>query len=289
MAARCGLALSLLCVGAYAQNGEGVKSMDSAGQLSSDTNTVLQKIGLDQRLNAQIPLDGTFRDESGRNVTLGQYFHQRPVILTFVYYDCSMLCNQVLSGLTGSLNMLTLQPGKDFDIVTVSIDPSETPVMAQAKKDMYLKRYWKGGAGAAAGWHFLTGDQHSIDALASAVGFRYVKVQGPDGQLNQYAHASAIMVVTPEGKLAQYFYGVEFPPRDLRLALVESSHGKTGNMVDAVLLYCYHYDPSTGKYSATVIRIVRLGGVLTVLSLGTFMVVMFRRDLKSNGQRTGRT
>ena len=295
----------LFCCGVQAQNTEGVKSMDDSGQPSTATVTVLQKVGLDQHLNAQLPLDAAFHDEAGNNVTLGQYFHQRPVILTLVYYDCAMLCGQVLNGLVGSLNMLSLRPGKDFDLVTVSIDPGETPAQAKAKKDMYLKRYLNGGPADAAGWHFLTGAQPEIDALAKTIGFRYARVQGPDGKFNQFAHASAIIVATPEGKLAQYYYGIEFSPKDLRLGLVEASHEKIGSLVDAVLLYCYHYDPTTGKYSAIVIRIVRLGGIITVLALGTFMALMFRRDFQQKsaglnadllnagrmnaGPRTGRT
>ena len=233
---------------------------------------LLQKVSFDQKLGAQLPLDLKFRDEYGNTIALGQYFHQKPVILSLVYYQCPMLCTQVLNGMVSAFLPLNLSAGKEFEVVTVSFDPRETPEMAAAKKDTYLKRY--GRPSAYDGWHFLTGDQASIDALTQAVGFHYAF----DPKLNQFAHASGIMIVTPEGKLAQYYYGIEYSPRDLRLGLVEASKNKIGTLVDQVLLYCYHYDPSTGRYGAIAMRVMRLGGATTVLLLAGFMLAMWRRD-----------
>lgn len=233
---------------------------------------LLEQVGIDQRLDQPVPLDLAFRDEAGRSVTLGQYFGKRPVVLSLVYYTCPMLCSQVLSGTTSALNVLKLEPGRDFEIVSVSINPHETPADAARKKEEVLARYRR--AGAAGGWHFLTGDQPSIDALAKAVGFRYAY----DPKTGQYAHASAIMVLTPEGRIAQYRFGIEYSPKDLRLGLVEASENKIGNLVDQVLLYCYHFDPSAGRYTAVAMNILRLAGAATVLILGTFIFVMLRRD-----------
>ena len=241
---------------------------------------LLQKVSFDQKLGAQIPLDLKFRDEYGNQIALGQYFHQKPVILSLVYYQCPMLCTQVLNGMVSSFLPLSFSAGKEFEVVTVSFDPRETPEMAAAKKEIYLKRYRR--PSAQDGWHFLTGDQASIAALTQAVGFHYAF----DPKLNQFAHASGIMVVTPEGKLAQYYYGIEYSSRDLRLGLVEASKNKIGTVVDQVLLYCYHYDPAQGRYGAVAIRMLRLGGMATVLLLGGFMIVMFRRD--AHAGRPGR-
>jgi len=239
----------------------------------NDTRPVLlQKVSFEQKLGAQVPLDLKFRDEYGNQIALGQYFHQKPVILSLVYFQCPMLCTQVLNGMVSSFLPLSFTAGKEFEVVTVSFDPRETPEMAAAKKQVYLSRYAR--PAAYDGWHFLTGDQASIDALAQAVGFHYAF----DPKLNQFAHASGIMVLTPEGKLAQYYYGIEYSPRDLRLGLVEASRNKIGTLVDEVLLYCYHYDPSTGRYGAIALRMLRLGGAATVLLLGGFMVLMWRRD-----------
>jgi len=237
---------------------------------------MLQNIGIDQKLDQQVPLDLNFRDETGRRVQLGQYFGTRPVILTLVYYTCPMLCNEVQSGLASSLAILKFNAGEQFEVVAVSINPRETPEAAQKKKKQFLQRYKR--AGAESGVHFLAGDQASIDALAKAVGFRY----SYDPKTDQYAHASAIMVATPQGRLAQYFYGIEYAPNDLRLALVESSQNKIGNAVDQVLLYCFHYDPATGHYGAVVMNVVRLGGVITVLLLGLFMTVSLRREFRQS-------
>ena len=233
---------------------------------------LLQKVSFDQKLGAQIPLDLRFRDEYGNQIALGQYFHQKPVILSLVYYQCPMLCTQVLNGMVSSFLPLSFTAGKEFEVVTVSFDPRETSEMAAAKKETYLKRY--GRPSAYDGWHFLTGDKASIDALTEAVGFHYAF----DPKLNQFAHASGIMIVTPEGKLAQYYYGIEYSPRDLRLGLIEASKNKIGTLADQVLLYCYHYDPSTGRYGAIALRMVRIGGAATVLLLGGFIIAMWRRD-----------
>ena len=238
-----------------------------------DTRPVLlQKVSFDQKLGAQLPLDLKFRDEYGNTVTLGQYFGRKPVILSLGYYQCPMLCTQVLNGMVSSFLPLSFDVGKEFDVVTVSFDPRETPQMAAAKKETYLKRY--GRPSAWQGWHFLTGERASIDALTEAVGFHYAF----DPQLNQFAHASGIMVITPEGKVAQYYYGIEYSTRDLRLGLIQASQNKLGTLVDEVLLYCYHYDPAKGRYGAVAMNLMRLGGAATVLLLGGFMIAMFRRD-----------
>lgn len=233
---------------------------------------ILRQVGIDQHLDAQLPLDLPFRDESGATVRLGQYFGRKPVILTLVYYECPMLCSLVLNGLVSALRTLSFDVGNQFDIVTVSINPSETPALAARKKLGILDDYHR--AGAESGWHFLTGDAPAIAALADAVGFHYQY----DPEHKQYAHAAAIMVLTPAGKLARYFYGVEYAPRDVRLGLIEAADERIGTAVDQVLLYCYEYDPAMGRYSAAILNLVRLGGVLTMLALGTFLTVMLRRD-----------
>ena len=243
---------------------------------------VLNKVGIAQHLNEQLPLGLTFTDDEDKQVQLGSYFGKRPAILALVYYQCPMLCSEELNGLTGALQMVNFTPGKDFDVIVVSIDPSEGTDLAAAKKRSYLKRY--GRPETANGWHFMTGTQANIDALTKAVGFGYVKIAGPDGKLNQFAHASSIQIVTPQGKLAQYYMGVEYSPKDLRLGLVEASANHIGSPVDNILTYCYHYDPKTNKHSLIVARIVQLGGFLTVLLLGGFMWVMFRRDYRQAHQ-----
>ena len=232
----------------------------------------LQNVGIEQHLDGQVPADLAFVDDSGRAVKLGDYFGRKPLILNLVYYNCTMLCGEALSGLTGSMKMVKFDIGNEFDVLTVSFDPRETPAIATAKKADYLKRY--GRAGAAAGWHFLTGPAESINALTRAVGFQYQY----DAKSSQYAHATAIMVLTPQGRISRYFYGVDYPPKDLRMGLVEASQGKIGNAVDAVLLYCYHYDPATGKYGAIVNNILKLGAGLTILILGGLLLVLFRME-----------
>jgi protein SCO1/2 len=233
---------------------------------------LLKEVGVDQKLNDEIPLNLAFRDEHGRPVELAQFFGSKPVILTLVYYNCPMLCTQVLNGLDRSLEVLPLEIGKDFNVVTVSIDPTDRPVVAEAKQAMYAGMYRR--PGAQHGWHFLTGDEPQIKQLADSVGFRYA--YDPDSK--QYAHASAIMLLTPAGKISRYFYGVSYPERDLRLGLVEASQGKIGSPVDAVLLFCYHYDPHTGKYGLLISRVLQLGGILTVLVGGIFLIFLFRGE-----------
>jgi protein SCO1/2 len=243
----------------------------------------LEGVGLDQRLNEQVPLNLTFRDEQGRAVKLGDYFHAgRPVVLNLVYFQCPMLCTEVLNGLTSALKVIRFVPGKEFEVVTVSIDPRETPQLATNKKAMYLKKL--GNPEAAAGWHFLTGEQTQITALASAVGFRYRY----DPKLDQFVHTAGIMLLTPEGRVAQYYYGVEYSAKDMRLGIVEASHNKIGSLADQVLLYCYHYDPSTGKYGATITNIVRLAGLITVIVLGGALILLFRQEKQDRRLGTGR-
>jgi len=235
----------------------------------------LREVGIDQKLGAPLPLDLTFRDENGATVQLQHYFGEKPVILSFVYYECPMLCTQVLNGLLESLKTLSFDAGNQFEVITVSFDPGETSKLAAEKKATYLKQYAR--AGAEQGWHFLTGDTASIRQLTNAVGFRYKY----DPATDQFAHASGMMVITPQGKIARYFYGIEYPGRDLRLALVEASQNLIGSLVDQVLLYCFHYDPSMGKYGLVIMNVLRLAGIATVVALGTFMIVMFRRDRKT--------
>ncbi|MCU1225646.1 MAG: electron transport protein SCO1/SenC [Edaphobacter sp.] len=239
---------------------------------------VLQKVGIAQHLNQQLPLNASFIDETGRAVTIGDYFGKRPAIIALVYYNCPMLCSEELDGLTGALEMVKLTPGKDFDVIVVSIDPSETPEQAGKKKAFYLKRY--GRPETASGWHFLTGQRPAIDAVTDAVGFGYVRVPGPDGKLSQFAHASSIQLVTTDGKLAQYYLGVEYSPKDMLLGLIEASGNKIGSPVANILTYCYHYDPQTNKHSLIIARVVQLGGMVTMAGLGGFIFLMFRRDLK---------
>jgi protein SCO1 len=233
---------------------------------------LLTDIGLDQRLDAQVPLDLRFKDEAGRDVRLGDYFGRKPVILTLVYYECPMLCTQVLNGLTSALGVLSFTVGQEFDIVTVSFDPKETPELAAAKKAAYLARYKRKGAGR--GWHFLTGDERSIAALTKAVGFRYAY----NASIDQYAHVSGIMVLTPEGRLSRYFYGIEYGPRDVRLALIEAADRRIGTPADQLLLYCFHYDPKSARYSLAIMRLVRTLGVATVLAMVGGIVVLCRRE-----------
>ena len=235
----------------------------------------LQGVGIDQRLDQQIPLDLMFKDEAGRPVKLGSFFEKgKPVILALVYFRCPMLCTQILGGLAGSLKAVTLDPAKDFEIVAVSFDPKDTPESAASKKELYLKRY--GRPNTANGWHLLTGDAQNIKALTEAVGYHYKY----DPVTDQFAHASGIQLVTPEGRLSRYFYGVEYSPQDVRLGLVEASKNKIGTAVDQILLFCYHYDPATGKYGAAVMSIVRFAGASFTLICGAFLVIFLRRDIR---------
>jgi protein SCO1 len=239
-----------------------------AGQMPE----LLQEVGLDQRLNAQVPLGLTFKDENGRVVKLGDYFGKRPVILTLNYFECPMLCTEVLNGLVSALGVMNFSIGKEFDVVTVSFDPRDTPERARQKKAVYLGRYKR--PGSESGWHFLTGSDHEIAALTRAVGFRYAY----NAKAGQFAHASGVMVATPEGRLSHYFYGIEYGPRDLRLALVEASNHKIGTAVDQVLLACFHYDPSSGRYSMAVMTAVRAAGLAMVGLIAGAIVLMRRRE-----------
>jgi protein SCO1 len=236
---------------------------------------LLQSVGISQKIGAQVPLDLPFIDESGKEVTLRQYF-QKPVILALVYYQCPSLCNMVLNGVLRSVKQLDLRVGDQYEVVAVSFDPRETPEMAFAKKQTYLSKDPR--PNAERGWHFLTGLETSSKALADSLGFRYAY----DAMTNQYAHSSAIMILTPGGKVSRYFYGIDYPVRDVRLALVEASNERIGTPTDQVLLYCFHYDPATGKYALVVMNVLRLAGALTVAMLAAFMIVMFRRDFRSS-------
>jgi protein SCO1/2 len=237
---------------------------------------VLINVGFEPPLNGQIPLDLAFRDESGRDVRLGDYFgHQKPVLLALVYYGCPMLCNQVEQGVVGSLKMLSFNASRDFDVVFVSFDPRESPDMAARKKEAALSHY--GRPATASGWHFLTGSEESITAITKAANFRY----SFDAKSGIFAHASGIMLLTPGGRISRYFYGVEYPSRDVRLGLVDASAGKIGNPIDHLLLYCFQYDPSTARYSATILRIVRLGGIATILAFVAGIVIFRRREVRT--------
>jgi protein SCO1/2 len=235
---------------------------------SSNLPPLLRDVGIDQKLNSQVPLDLVFRDESGNAVTLGQYFGQKPVVLVLAYYDCPMLCTIVLNGVLHSVKELKYNIGREFEVVTVSFDPTEKPSLAAAKKAIYVGLYDRPNAGA--GWHFLTGDEPAIRQLTQAVGFRY----NYDAQTKQYFHATGIMVLTPDGHLARYFYGIQYPSGNLRLGLVEASQGKIGSPVDQVLLYCSQYDPATGKYSVIVSHVLKIAALATVLSLGGLVLAM---------------
>ncbi len=236
---------------------------------------ILNNIEIEQKLNTNVPRDLSFKDESGRSVKLGDYFGKRPVILALVYYDCPMLCTEVLNGMVSAFSILKFDIGKEYDVVTVSFDPREKPDLARAKKTTYLRRY--GRPGAEQGWHFLTGEQASITALTQAVGFHFQW----DERTQQFAHATALMLLTPQGKIAQYYYGIEYSPKDLRLGLVEASAGHVGTKVDQLLLYCYHYDPRTGRYGAVISRVLKIAGGLTIVFLGGFLIMMFKLEPKS--------
>ncbi len=254
----------------------------AAGATSSivPANTMpgpLKQVRYDQRLGERVPLDLAFRDEAGRPVKLGDYFGSRPAVLVLAYYRCPMLCDMVMQAAESGLKPLSLEPGKDFDVIVASIDPADTPERAAMKRRDILQRY--GRPGTESGWHFLTGPQPSITRLANAVGFHYVY----DPQLHQFAHAAGIVLLTPEGKVSRYFFGIEYPPRDLRLGLVEASGGQVGNLVDQVLLYCFHYDPAIGRYSAITLNIMRVAALATVLGLVLMIVLLRRRETAQPG------
>ena len=238
------------------------------GEVATGLPPALKKVGIDQKLNEQVPLDAVFKDEQGREVRLGQFFKGKPVVIALVYYTCPMLCNQVLNGMLGSFRQVSFNLGEQYEVVTVSFDPKETPDLAAKKKETYIKAYNR--ASGEAGWHFLTGDEANIKRLTDAVGFRYLW----DEQTKQYAHASGIMIATPEGKLARYFYGIDYPPKDVRLALVEASANKIGTPVDQLMLYCYHYDPSTGKYGVVIMNIMRVAGIVTLILMAALFFLL---------------
>src|SRR6266496_3772587 len=243
---------------------------------------MLREVGIEQRLGQVLPLDALFSDELGRPVRLGQYFGRRPVILVLAYYNCPMLCTQVFNGLVSTLRVVGFDAGKEFEVVAVSFDPRDRPRDAAAKKKAYVDEYRR--PGAAMGWHFLTGGAGSIERVTRAAGFRYKY----DESTGQFAHSTAIYVATPDGKLSRYFYGIEYGPRDLRLALVEASSGRIGSPVDQILLYCYHYDPKLARYSAAIMGLVRFGGAAAVVILSAFLTIMWRRDRRRDARRDGR-
>jgi protein SCO1/2 len=285
VAMSCAIAAVLLLAASIAGAQVSSYGDKQAGTASDKAPALLDQVHIEQHLNTQLPLNLTFTDDAGRQVALSNYFganvaNGKPAILALVYYQCPMLCSEELNGLVSALEMVRFVPGKDFNIVVVSIDPSEGTDLAAAKKRSYVKRY--GRPETADGWHFLTGTQPNIDALTSAVGFGYVKIPGPDGKLTQFAHASSIQIVTPQGKLAQYYMGVEYSPKDLLLGLNEASSNKIGSPVDNILTYCYHYDPRTNKHDLIIARVVQLGGLVTMVCLGGFLFVMFRRDYRTD-------
>jgi protein SCO1/2 len=274
------LGLWALCLGlcfvsldpAHAQYPNGYGNQPKPGTTASDLPAQLKEVTFQQRLNEMLPLDATFRDESGRAVKLGDYFGRKPVVLSFVYYQCPMLCTQVMNGISSSLKAVPFMPGTDFDVVLISFDPRDTPAAAAEKKRAHME-YWDAQQTAGA-WHFLTGDEASIARVTSAAGFNY-KWDEPTGQ---FAHVSGVLVVTPDGHLSRYFYGVEYSPKELRMALVESGEGKIGSAIDQLLLYCYHYDPAAGQYGVVVMNLVRLGGLVTVALILGFILLMWRHD-----------
>ena len=257
------------------------KTYDPAQSTGNGLPEALQKIGIEQKLAEQLPLETEFKNEDGQVIKLSRIFESgRPVILAFVYYECPMLCNEVLNGLSGSLKGISLDAGKDFDVVAISFDARENdkPDLANNKKAAYMERY--GRPGAEKGWHFLTGTQASIDAVTKAAGFGFRW----DEKSEQFAHAGGVMLVTPQGKMSRYFYGIDYSPRDLKLGVMESAENRVGNAADQMLLYCYHYDPATGKYGLAILSIIRIGAVLTLLGMGAMGFVFWRRGRRVNSE-----
>src|SRR5712664_1884680 len=252
---------------------------DNVGKSSSGLPAQLQNVGFEPQLNAQLPLDVNFRDESGRDVQLRDYFGRKPVVLALVYYGCPMLCNQVEMGVVGSLKMLSFNPARDYEVLFISFDPRETPDMASKKKAAALSRF--GRKETAAGWHFLTGKEEAVRAVARAANFRY----SFDEKHNLFDHASGIMLLTPDGRISRYFYGVEYPSRDVRLGLVDASAGKIGTPIDRLLLYCFEYNPESARYSATILKIIRLGGLLTIVTIVAAILLFRRRDLRATSAK----
>jgi protein SCO1 len=242
------------------------------GPAATQRIPILKDVGVTQKLNTRLPLDVVFNDETGREVTLGAFFGTRPVLLVLSYYECPMLCPEVLSGMIGSIETLSFNAGKEFDVVVVSFDPGETPAMAATKKQFWTTRY--GRKGTQDGFHFLTGRQESIAALTKAVGFQYAY----DAKIDQYAHPAMLTILTPDGTISRYLFGIDFPARDLRLALVEAADGKIGNAIDQALLYCYHYDPLSGSYGLAILNVVRVGGLLVLAALAAYIITNLRRE-----------
>jgi len=262
--------LLLLTAGGASVSAQAVPG--DTGTASSGLPLALRNVGFEPPLNGQLPLSLRFKDEAGQDVALGDYFHGKPVVLALVYYGCPMLCNQVEQGVVGSLKMLSFNPGADYEVVFVSFDARESSEMAAQKKTAALGHFQR--PATAAGWHFLTGTQESIDGITQAANFRY----SFDAKTNIFAHASGVMLLTPDGRISRYFYGVEYPSRDMRLGLIDASAGKIGNPIDHLLLYCFQYDPSTARYSATILRIVRIGGLLTIFTIVAGILIFRRRD-----------
>jgi protein SCO1/2 len=279
--------LSLFTLSIFAQKNEhyssplySPKTYDPSVTVTTGLPEALKPVGIEQKLGGQLPLETEFKDEDGNIVRLGNFFSRgRPVILAFVYYECPMLCNQVLNGLTGSLKGISFDAGKEFDVVAISFDAREfdKPDLAKNKRASYIERY--GRPVSVKGWHFLTGTQVSIDAVTRAAGFSYEW----DEKSNQFAHAAGVMIATPEGKLSRYFYGIDYAPKDLKFGIMESAENKVGNPAEQMLLYCYHYDPSTGKYGLAILNVIRLGGIATLIGLGTMLFVFWRRNKKRTG------
>jgi protein SCO1 len=260
-----------LLLSASAASAQAVPS--GTGPAAGTMPSVLENVGFAPQLNARLPLDLAFRDEAGRDVQLREYFAQKPVLLALVYYGCPMLCNQTEQGVVGALRMLSFNPGRDYQVVFVSFDPRESPDMAAQKKESAMTHFRR--PETASGWHFLTGSKESIDALTKGANFRY----SFDQKSNLFAHASGILLLTPDGRISRYFYGVEYPARDIRLGLVDASAGKIGTPIDRALLFCYQYDPTSARYSASILKIIRLGGVLTMLALVAGILIFRRRDI----------
>lgn len=267
-------------VPAAAQTPSPVVPRSQAGTPALAVPEPLKEVGFDQRLGEVIPLDAAFLDDHGQPVKLGDYLGTRPVVLVPVYYQCPMLCQLVLNGVASSLKAVTFDAGQEFSVVAVSIDPDETPEIAAAAKEKAVSRY--GRPQTADGWHFLTGTPESIRRFTEAIGFRYTY----DPKLDQFAHAAGIVIATPDGRAARYFYGVEYPARDLRLGLIEAADNKIGTVADQLLLFCFHYDPSVGKYSTAVVNLVRAGGVVTLLVLGLVIAAFLRREKNQRAIRT---
>jgi protein SCO1/2 len=265
--------------GPTVNRGQKAPALDMLNMKGQDRPVSLKEVTIEQRLNSQLPLDAEFRDETGKTVPLGSFFGKRPVVLTLVYYDCPMLCTQILNGMVRAAKVLTFTPGQDYDVVAISFDARETSQLAAEKKAVYLKRY--GRPETARGWHFLTGDVNSIKRVTEAVGFRYIW----DVHTAQFAHASAIYVLTPQGRLSKYFYGIDYSPKDMRLGLIEASNNKIGNPVDQIMLFCYHFDPHAAKYTPFALGLLRVAGAATVLTLGGFVFIMLRRERRQKGSQ----